>query len=85
LRCLGDELAVAGAPSPDGRSQRLKAHVTSSPGHKRLDPLSRAQQEFGGLGATALVKGDFPPQLLSQRGAQLGPWLGFDNRQEPER
>jgi hypothetical protein len=85
LRCFGDQLAVAGAPSPDGRSQRLEVHVTSSPGRKRLDPLSRTEQELGSFRATALVKGDLPPQLLSQRGAQLGPWLGVDNRQEPER
>jgi hypothetical protein len=60
-------------------------HVTSSQGRKRLDPLSRTEQELGSFRATALVKGDLPPQLLSQRGAQLGPWLGVDNRQEPER
>ena len=85
LRCFGDQLAVAGARRPDGRSQRFEVHVTSSPGRKRLDPLSRTEQELGSFRATALVKGDLPPQLLSQRGAQLGPWLGVDNRQEPER
>jgi hypothetical protein len=85
LRCFGDQLAVAGARSPDGRSQRFEVHVTSSQGRKRLDPLSRTEQELGSFRATALVKGDLPPQLLSQRGAQLGPWLGVDNRQEPER
>jgi hypothetical protein len=60
-------------------------HVTSSPGRKRLDPLSRTEQELGRFRATALVKGDLPAQLLGQRGTQLGPWLGVDNRQQPER
>jgi hypothetical protein len=60
-------------------------HVTGGQRRKRLHPLSGAEQEPGRFRATALVKGDLPPQLLSQRGAQLGPWLGVDNRQEPER
>jgi hypothetical protein len=85
LRCLGDQLAVAGPRRPDGRGQRLEVHVTSGQGRKRLDPLSRAEQEPGRFRAPALVKGDLPPQLLSQRAAQLRPWRRVDNRQEPER
>jgi hypothetical protein len=57
----------------------------ASLGRKRLDPLRRAEQELGRFRATALVKGDLPPQLLGLRGTQLGPWLGVGNRQEPER
>jgi hypothetical protein len=46
-RAAGDQLAVAGAGRPDGRSQRFEMHVTGSPGRKRLDPLRRAEQELG--------------------------------------
>jgi len=52
---------------------------------ERLKAPCRAEQQPGGVGAAALVKGDLPAQVLHLGGPQLIQRAGLDRDQQPQR